>query len=93
MSNIDFSLIPDEMKAEILELLERRAEYEKYNKLEEFYPYKFQQDFYRASKKYKSRFLCAANRVGKSFSEAAEVAWHLTGIYPEWWEGHRFEKP
>jgi len=31
--------------------------------------------------------------VGKSFSEAAEVAFHLTGLYPDWWEGHRFKKP
>lgn len=93
INKIDFSLIPDDMKMEILELLEKREEWIKYNKLEKFGPYKFQKDFYAASKKYKSRFLCAANRVGKSFSEAAEVAWHLTGLYPDWWEGHKFKKP
>ena len=32
-------------------------------------------------------------KVGKSFSEAAEVAWHLTGLYPDDWEGHKFNKP
>ncbi|MGL6100277.1 MAG: terminase large subunit domain-containing protein, partial [Fusobacteriaceae bacterium] len=93
LSNIDFSQIPDHLKAEVLDLLEKRGQWIKYNKLEDFYPYKFQQDFYKASKNYKSRFLCAANRVGKSFSEAAEVAWHLTGLYPDWWDGHVFEKP
>lgn len=34
-----------------------------------------------------------ANRVGKTFGGAAEMSYHLTGRYPEWWEGHRFEKP
>ncbi|MGL5014212.1 MAG: terminase large subunit domain-containing protein [Bacteroidales bacterium] len=93
LSTIDFSLIPDDYKHELIELLEKREEYIKYNKLEGFDPYKFQRDFYKASASYKRRFLCAANRVGKSFSEASEVAWHLTGLYPEWWEGHKFSKP
>jgi len=34
-----------------------------------------------------------ANRVGKTYGEAAEVSYHATGQYPEWWIGHRFEKP
>lgn len=28
---------------------------------------------------------------GKSYSACAEVAMHLTGIYPHWWKGHRME--
>lgn len=60
--NIDFSLIPDEYKEELIYLLEKREEWIKYNKLESFDPYKFQRDFYKASAEYKSRFLCAANR-------------------------------
>ena len=35
----------------------------------------------------------AANRVGKTYCGAAETAYHLTGDYPEWWKGHRFNKP
>lgn len=35
----------------------------------------------------------AANRVGKTVSAACEVSFHLTGDYPEWWTGRRFEKP
>lgn len=91
--NIDFSQIPDDYKNEIVELLEARDKYIKYNKLEQFTPYKFQQDFYKASEEFRFRFLCAANRVGKSFSEAAEVSYHLTGLYPDWWEGKVFEYP
>lgn len=54
--------IPEEYKAELLELLERREEYKKYNKIEFFKPYDFQLKFYASSAEYKRRFLCAANR-------------------------------
>ena len=35
----------------------------------------------------------AANRVGKSEAGAYELTCHLTGLYPAWWEGRRFEQP
>jgi hypothetical protein len=34
-----------------------------------------------------------ANRFGKTMCGAAELAFHLTGGYPEWWNGKRFDKP
>jgi len=37
--------------------------------------------------------LIAGNQLGKSYCGAAEAAIHLTGQYPEWWEGRRFDKP
>lgn len=35
----------------------------------------------------------AGNQLGKTMAGAAEAAFHLTGEYPEWWEGKRFDKP
>jgi len=35
----------------------------------------------------------AANRVGKTMSGAAELAYHLTGLYPDWWQGRKFAEP
>ena len=37
--------------------------------------------------------LMAANRVGKSWTGTFIDAVHLTGDYPDGWEGYRFEKP
>lgn len=38
--------------------------------------------------------MMAANRVGKTWGVGGyEVALHLTGQYPEWWEGRRFDRP
>ena len=90
---MDISSMGPEEKRELLMLLEQKERYLKYNKLEDFYPYPFQESFYNASKTHQRRFLCAANRVGKSYSESMEIAMHLTGKYPEWYDGHRFQYP
>lgn len=82
-----------EGKAELLRMLQEKEDLKKYNKLNYFKAYDFQKQFYGASKDFRFRFLCAANRVGKSYSESFEMACHLTGRYPTWWTGHRFEKP
>ena len=34
----------------------------------------------------------AGNQLGKTLSAGAEVAMHLTGRYPDWWEGYVFAK-
>jgi phage terminase large subunit-like protein len=37
--------------------------------------------------------LMAGNQVGKTLAGGAEWAIHLTGRYPDWWEGKVFNKP
>ena len=49
--------------------------------------------FFKAGAVYKERLFMAANRVGKSESGAFETTCHLTGDYPDWWEGRRFTEP
>ena len=61
------------------------------NILDDFEPYSWQDLFYTAGKKNKQRLLMAANRVGKTFSEAREFAYHATGDYPDWWGGIVFK--
>jgi len=34
----------------------------------------------------------AGNQLGKTVAGAYEMAFHLTGLYPDWWQGHRFTK-
>lgn len=50
-------------------------------------------EFFAAGAKYRERAFIAGNRVGKSESGAYETALHLTGLYPAWWEGRRFDHP
>jgi phage terminase large subunit-like protein len=35
----------------------------------------------------------AANQCGKTYCGACEAAFHLTGLYPEWWVGRRWDRP
>ena len=35
----------------------------------------------------------AGNQLGKTVAGSMEWAMHLTGIYPDWWEGRRFDLP
>ena len=56
-------------------------------------PSSWQLDFHNGGARYQQRLLCAALRIGKSYSGAFEDACHLTGRYPEWWQGYRFDRP
>lgn len=35
----------------------------------------------------------AGNQLGKTLAAAMEVAMHMTGRYPDWWDGYRFDRP
>lgn len=63
-----------------------------YNQLKYFRPFKHQRDFFKTGNAAR-RGILAANRIGKTVSTCYETAMHLTGRYPEWWEGRRFTKP
>lgn len=49
--------------------------------------------FFAAGARHRVRAFIAGNRVGKSEAGAYEVTCHLTGEYPPWWEGRRFDGP
>lgn len=65
----------------------------KQRKIDQFRPYDWQREFYAAGARCPERMLRAANRVGKTSGAAVEVSYHMTGRYPEWWQGRRFKHP
>src|ERR1700744_5951190 len=50
-------------------------------------------EFFENGSNFRIREFRAANRVGKSIAGAYETVLHLTGKYPHWWTGKRFNKP
>lgn len=50
-------------------------------------------DFFKYGASYREKIFIAANRVGKTIAGGYEMTCHLTGNYPNWWEGRRFDKP
>lgn len=74
--------------AEIAKELDRRK---RTNRISDYAPYEKQRDFH--SSVCRECLFMAGNQLGKTYSGAAEAAYHLTGNYPDWWVGHRFSKP
>ena len=90
-------------KEEYLALLEERERRIKQNVILRLYPEKGRLSranypkhiaFFKAGREHRERCVMAANRIGKSFGIGGyETALHLTGEYPDWWEGRVFNDP
>ena len=82
-------------KVELLELLEEKARRKHAFRYREMHNtlYDWQKEFIRNTKDYSAVCLCAANRIGKTYTGTYIDAIHLMGDYPEGWEGHVFESP
>jgi phage terminase large subunit-like protein len=52
-----------------------------------------QQAFHKAGLKASERLFLGGNRTGKTNAVCMEMAMHLTGNYPDWWMGYRFQRP
>jgi phage terminase large subunit-like protein len=63
------------------------------NKLRDYVAYPKQAEFHEAGSRFRERLLSAGNQLGKTWSAGFETAMHLTGRYPDWWQGRVFEKP
>ncbi len=61
-------------------------------KLLDYRAYPRQREFHRAGAdpKVRERLLKAGNQLGKTWSAGFETAMHLTGRYPDWWDGAVF---
>ena len=56
-------------------------------------PYAKQMAFHAAGKRHPERLFLAGNQLGKTVAGGVEVGYHLTGRYPDWWPGLRFDRP
>lgn len=90
-------------RRELLDLLEKRERLLARNKIDSYYPdagplrrelYKDALEFFKAGATHRERCVLAANRIGKTEGMGGyESVLHLTGRYPKWWEGRRFNEP
>ena len=73
---------------------ERRRKYQRLDFLGTDFWYRTQLAFFAAgSSGVHQRLIYGGNQTGKTLCAGAEVAWHMTGDYPHFWVGKRFEKP
>jgi len=70
--------------------LERRRSRDR---LARYQPYAKQREFHDAGAEHRERLFIAGNQLGKTLAGSFELAMHLTGRYPDWWRGRRFDTP
>jgi phage terminase large subunit-like protein len=103
---MDARMSTNNSAAEVLRLLELENKLVKRTKIDNYYPDVDQGDFPRrelypkhmaffaAGKTRRERAFIAANRIGKSESVGGfETVLHLTGRYPSWWKGRKWNRP
>jgi len=76
-----------------LELLKELRQRERFNRINSYDPYPYQKKFHKTGADTNQRLLMAANRIGKSYCGSMELSYHLTGLYPDWWEGRVYHQP
>jgi phage terminase large subunit-like protein len=84
--------LPDPVKLQLQDLSIAVADDMRYNQLKYFRPFDHQRKFFETFDSPR-RGILAANRIGKTVSTCYETAMHLTGQYPDWWRGYRFDRP
>lgn len=100
---VDFARLSPAERRELVELHELRDRLKAERLFWSLYPdagplrrelYPRHLEFFRAGADYRERCAMCANRVGKTYGMGGyEITAHLTGEYPEWWEGRRFKGP
>ena len=95
MGSVDLSWLDDlDEKTRAALLLEVKTQLS-YDQLADYKPYAKQIAFHSsgADDGIRERLLMAGNQLGKTVAGSFEAAMHLSGRYPDWWDGVRFEQP
>lgn len=100
--NIDLRQLSVDERVNLLRLVEEANKRQRCRLIETMFPdagplrrelYQKHGEFFRAGATHRERVFMAANRVGKTVSAGCEMSYHLTGLYPDWWDGRRFDGP
>lgn len=102
-ARIKSGALPREKAIEIVELLTEQQRRKSRRKWLTYFPeagplardkYPKHVEFFKAGATHRERLMLAANRVGKTEGVGGyEMTLHLTGQYPAWWQGRRFDHP
>ena len=78
---------------QIRDTLKKAVDRKRFRAIDFFEPYEKQKAHFALGATKRERLLMAGTQLGKTYAGAAEMAYHLTGQYPTWWEGRRWTKP
>ena len=82
-------------KLNLLAMLSEKARRKEVYRYKKMYPglYGWQKEFIKLTKEFSAVCLCAANRIGKTYTGTYIDSIHLMGDYPNEWDGHKYDKP
>ena len=86
-------VVTKEKLEQAVEIVRELRQRERFERIDLYDPYPYQDKFHETGKTASQRLLMAANRIGKSYCGAAEMSYHVTGMYPTWWKGRRYTQP
>lgn len=98
----EFRAMSRKQKAAAVEMLEEMVRRDKRNKFATMFPdsgplrrelYRKALEFFKLGATFNERAFFGGNRSGKTQATCYEDVCHLTGLYPKWWEGRRFDEP
>jgi phage terminase large subunit-like protein len=97
MSTSQTTTLPESLrnlppKLAYLKLVQELKRRQDANKLARYKPYPKQVEFHARGATHRERLFRAGNQLGKTWSSAYEIAFHLTGQYPDWWPGKRWAR-
>jgi phage terminase large subunit-like protein len=81
-------LSPQQRLLKLIELKRLKQDYSLFG----YKPYPKQIEFHNLGATTRQRCLMAGNQLGKTYAAGCETAMHLTGLYPDWWQGKRFNR-
>lgn len=97
--NVSRETLLHDLKVKRLQLLIEKKRRIEENKLSYMFPsggrfarkhYQKHINFFTCGQLHMIRLLMGGNRVGKTDSAMYESVLHMTGLYPDWWQGRRF---
>jgi phage terminase large subunit-like protein len=102
LEDVVAALPPETRKLLRARLMAERAQLDAQRRFDLLYPetgplrrelYPKHMEFFAAGAIHQERAFIAGNRCGKTSAACYELTCHLTGRYPAWWPGRRFERP
>lgn len=83
----------EELQERLLQAMQELKDRQKFWKMKFYDPYGWQREFISESHRNQQLLAMTGNRCGKTYTGGYIMAVHLTGLYPDWWEGYRWDRP
>jgi phage terminase large subunit-like protein len=83
----------EDLQERLLQAMQELKDRQRFWRMKFFNPYGWQNTYITESHRNQQLLAMTGNRCGKTYTGAYIMSVHLTGLYPDWWEGKRWDRP